>query len=112
MPQAAAAVAVGINAASCRKGVCGELGVATGAVEQQLMGTVNVDKLRRDQRVQLSHAARFNSVLVRTISFRRAATGTGRLTTASGTGSTVGAQRPAVVFKIDVSGGEREKFER
>lgn len=27
-------------------------------------------------------------------------------------GSTVGAQRPAVVFKIDVSGGEREKFER
>ena len=27
-------------------------------------------------------------------------------------GSTDGAQRPAVVFKIDVSGGEREKFER
>ena len=59
MPQAAAAV--GINADSCRKGVCGELGAATGAVERQLMGTVNVDELRRDQQVQLSHAARFDS---------------------------------------------------
>jgi len=87
MPQAAAAV--GINADSCRKGVCGELGAATGAVERELMGTVNVDELRQDQHVQLSHAARFDSVeasvLVRIISLRRAAAGAGRLTTANGT---------------------------
>lgn len=80
--------AVGINADSCRKGVCGELGAATGAVERQLMGTVNVDELRRDQQVQLSHAARFDSaeasVLVRIISLRCAAAGAGRLTTANG----------------------------
>jgi hypothetical protein len=87
MPQAAAAV--GINADSCRKGVCGELGAATGAVERQLMGTVNVDELRRDQQVQLSHAARFDSVeasvLVQIISLKRTAAGAGRLTTANGT---------------------------
>lgn len=80
MPQAAAAV--GINADSCRKGVCGELGAATGAVERQLMGTVNVDELRRDQQVQLSHAARFDSVEA---SLKCAAAGAGRLTTANGT---------------------------
>ena len=87
MPQAAAAV--GINADSCHKGVCGELGAVTGAVERQLMGTVNVDELRRDQQVQLSHAARFDSVeasvLVQIISLRRAAAGTGRLTIVNGT---------------------------
>lgn len=87
MPQAAAAV--GINANSCRKGVCGELGAATGTVERQLMGTVNIDELRRDQQVQLSHAARFDSVeasvLVRIISLRRAAAGAGRLTTTNST---------------------------
>ena len=76
MPQAA--TAVGINADSCRKGVCGELGAATGAVERQLMGTVNVDELRRDNRCSF-HMQRGLIALKRACWSRLSASGAQRL---------------------------------